>query len=97
CGSTREVALRLWKGQLPKEDPAKLARQLYEAENRGKKDPSGSQDMIGLVYPGINRLDYDFKANGGVFPAHIASLNSARQARWLERVLYLLPVSQRPA
>jgi hypothetical protein len=70
---------------------------LYEAENDGKKDPSGSQDMIGLVYAGVNRLDYDFKANGGVFPAHIESLNSAPQARWLESVLHLLPVSQRPA
>jgi hypothetical protein len=97
CGSTREVALRLWNGRLPKGDPGKLARELYAAENEGKKDPSGSQDMIGLVYPGVNRLDYDFKANGGVFPAHITSLNSAPQARWLESVLHLLPVSQRPA
>lgn len=97
CGSTREVALRLWNGTLPKEDPGRLARQLYEAENHGKKDPSGSQDMIGLVYPGINRLDYDIKAKGGVFPAHIQSLKAAPQARWLESVLHLVPVSQRPA
>lgn len=96
CGSTREIALRIWKGQLPKGDGAELARQLYETENAGKKDPSGSQDMIGLVYPGINRLDYDFKANGGVFPAHIQSLQGVRQARWLEKVLHVLPVSQRP-
>jgi hypothetical protein len=96
CGSTRDVALRMWKGRLPKGDPVRLARELYEAENRGKENPSGSQDMIGLIYPGINRLDYDFAANGGVFPTHIQSLNSVRQARWLEKVLHLLPVAQRP-
>ena len=68
---TRAIAMKLWKGRLPKGDPARLACELYQAENKGKTDPSGSQDMIGLVYPGINRLDYDFGANGGVFPAHI--------------------------
>jgi hypothetical protein len=95
-GSTREVARRIWKGRLPGGDPARLARELYAAENRGRKNPSGSQDMIGLIYPGINRLDYDFAANGGVHPAHIESLNSARPARWLEKVLHVLPVAPRP-
>ena len=71
-------------------------RELYAAENKGKAEPSGSQDMIGLVYPGINRLDYDFKVEGGVFPSHIESLNDARTARWLEKVLHLLPVEPRP-
>ena len=52
--------------------------------------------MIGLVYPGINRLDYDFAANGGVFPAHIERLNRERPARWLEKVLHLLPIAPRP-
>ncbi|MGD0815409.1 MAG: hypothetical protein ABSA83_17560 [Verrucomicrobiota bacterium] len=96
CSSTRQVALRIWKGGLPKDDPARLARKLYQAENHGQKNPSGSQDMIGLVYPGINRLDYDFAVNGGVFPSHIQSLDNARHARWLEKVLHLLPVAQRP-
>jgi hypothetical protein len=52
--------------------------------------------MIGLIYPGVNRLDYDFAANGGVFPTHIESLHSLRVARWLSRVLHLLPVEPRP-
>jgi hypothetical protein len=96
CGSTREVARRIWNGNLPRRDPAELVRELYAAENHGKRDPSGSQDMIGLLYPGINRLDYDFAVHGGVFPAHIESLNSQRVARWLEKVLHLLPVAPRP-
>ena len=93
---TRHVATQLWKGRLPKRPPADLVRELYDAENKGKAEPSGSQDMIGLIYPGISRLDYDFAANGGVFPAHIESLNSVRVARWLERVIHVLPVGQRP-
>jgi len=97
CASgTRAVAMKLWKGRLPKRRPEALVRELYEAENRGKAEPSGSQDMIGLIYPGINRLDYDFAANGGVFPSHIESLNDARVARWLERVLHVLPIEPRP-
>ena len=97
CASgTRDVATRLWQGRLPDRPREELVRELYEAENQGKTEPSGSQDMIGLVYPGINRLDYDFAANGGVFPAHIETLNRARPARWLEKVLHLLPVGPRP-
>ena len=34
--------------------------------------------MIGLIHPGINRLDYDYAANGGVFPSHIESIQSPR-------------------
>jgi hypothetical protein len=73
-----------------------LVRELYEAENKGKAEPSGSQDMIGLVYPGVNRLDYDFKVQGGVFPSHIESCNSPKAARWLNKVLHLIPVEPRP-
>jgi len=93
---TRKIANRVWKGKLPRGNPADLVKELYEIENKGKADPSGSQDMIGLVYPGINRLDYDFHANGGVFPSHIESFNDVRVARWLEEVIQLLPVAPRP-
>jgi hypothetical protein len=97
CASgTRTVATKLWKGRLPNRPREELVRELYAAENEGKTEPSGSQDMIGLVYPGINRLDYDFAANGGVFPTHIETLNRARPARWLEKVLHLLPIEPRP-
>lgn len=96
ASGTRAIAIKLWKNKLPNRPPEELARELYEAENKGKAEPSGSQDMIGLVYPGINRLDYDFKIHGGVFPAHIETLNSARHARWLDKVLHLLPIEPRP-
>jgi hypothetical protein len=99
CGmgtSTREVADRIWGGILPDGEPEKLIRELYAAENEKKAEPSGSQDMAGIVYPGINRLDFDFNYQGGYFPAHVESNCEARVARWLERVIHLLPVAQRP-
>jgi hypothetical protein len=96
AGSTRFVAGKLWNGSLPNRPRPDLVRELYAAENEGKKDPSGSQDMIGLVYPGINRLDYDYGFEGGVFPSHIESCNYVETARWLEGVLHLLPVGPRP-
>ena len=96
ASGTRAIATKLWRGKLPNRPPETLARELYEAENKGKAEPSGSQDMIGLIYPGVNRLDYDYKIHGGVFPSHIESLNSAKHARWLEKVLHLLPVEPRP-
>jgi hypothetical protein len=96
ANSTREVARKLWNDTLPDRDSSELVRELYAAENEGKPEPSGSQDMIGLIYPGINRLDYDFRYEGGLFPACIESNNDPGVAHWLERVIHILPVAQRP-
>ncbi len=96
CIGTRKIALDLWKDGLPDQDPAELVQKLYIAENEGKAEPSGSQDMIGLVYPGISRLDYDFEHQGGVFPRHIESSNDPTVASWLENIIHILPVAPRP-
>ena len=99
CGmgtSTRKVAAALWNDGLPDSDPADLVRQLYDAENRGQPEPSGSQDMAGLIYPGVNRLDYDAACEGGYFPPHVESNNDPAVARWLEEVIQVLPVAPRP-
>src|SRR5512143_1496187 len=51
CGmgtSTRNIAMQMWGRRLPDRDPAELVRELYAAENTGKPEPSGSQDMAGL-------------------------------------------------
>ncbi len=96
ASSTRNVALRLWGGKLPGRDPEQLVRELYQEENRDRDQPSGSQDMIGLLYPGVSRLDYDYHHQGGIFPAHIESNNDPEVAAWLERVVHLLPIAQRP-
>ncbi len=99
CGmatSTREVAGKLWCGKLPNRNPKELMRELYEAENQGKPQPSGSQDMAGLIYPGVNRLDYDYSYEGGYFPIHIESNNDPEVAHWLEDVIHMVPVAPRP-
>lgn len=94
--STRKIAEKLWPDALPNKDPMALVRELYEAENKGKANPSGSQDMAGLISPGINRLDYDYDFADGLFPAHLESCNDPDVGRWLEEVIHLLPVAQRP-
>lgn len=96
CGSTREIAMDLWNGELPDRDPEDLVRELYDTENEGKAEPSGSQDMIGLVYPGVSRLDYDYEYHGGIFPKHIESNNDPAVAEWLGRVIHVIPVAPRP-
>ena len=99
CGmstSTREIAMNLWSSNLPEGDPATLVKELYAAENEGKAEPSGSQDMIGLLYPGISRLDYDYEHEGGYFPAHIESNNDPDVAHWLEEMIYLVSIAPRP-
>jgi hypothetical protein len=96
ASGTRAIAAKIWKNKLPDRPLEELVRELYEAENRGRAEPSGSQDMIGLIYPGVNRLDYNINHEGGVFPEHIEGLDSAKHSHWLERVLHLLPVEPRP-
>ena len=97
AGSTRRVATRIWNGALPDRPFPALVRELYRAENAGKPDPSGSQDMIGLIYPGVSRLDYDADVEGGYFPAHIESNCDPGVAAWIGRAVHLIPVNQRPA
>jgi hypothetical protein len=99
CGmgtSTRRVARQLWGDGLPDGDPAQLVRELYRAENEDQAEPSGSQDMAGLIYPGVNRLDYDFAHEGGYFPVHVETNTDFQVARWLERIIYMVPIAQRP-
>jgi hypothetical protein len=96
CGSTRTIALELWHGRLPDRDPEALVRELYAAENEGQAEPSGSQDMIGLIYPGVSRLDYDFAVHEGLFPRHIESNTDPGVVAWFERILHVLPVAPRP-
>lgn len=101
CGfasGTRKVAIELWGGALPAgRDPMALVKELYHAENAGKAEPSGSQDMIGLIYPGVSRLDYDASFEGGYFPVHVESNCEPEVARWVETVVHVIAVNQRPA
>ena len=99
CGmatSSRKVAAELWGERIPEGNPEELVRELYRTENEGLSEPSGSQDMIGLVYPGVNRLDYSAEHEGGYLPVHVESNNDAATARWLEEHIKMVPVCPRP-
>jgi len=99
CGmgtSTRVIAEELWPDGLPDGEPAESVRILYEAENADQPEPSGAQDMAGLIYPGVNRLDFDFSFEGGYFPVHVESNTDPVVATWLEQHIYMVPIAQRP-
>lgn len=92
--SSRKVALELWGGKIPEGDPVKNARLLFGAENPPDcRYVSGSQDHIGLLVPGINRLWYE----GGYWPERIDSCIDPDTCRWLSDVLHLIPLEPRPA
>ncbi len=100
CGmatSTRKIAARIWGDRIPDRPPAELVRELYAAENAGREEPSGSQDMVGLVYPGLSRIDYDASHEGGVFPLRVETCADPVVAAWIERTIQVLPVAPRPA
>jgi galactokinase/mevalonate kinase-like predicted kinase len=82
----------LWQTDLPKDDRDKLARMLFSYENPpGTVQFSGSQDSIGIVFPGLNRLDY----RGAFWPAKITSVDNEDVLAWLEQHLRLVPLGPR--
>jgi cytidyltransferase-like protein len=91
--SSRNVAIQIWGDRYPDGDFGQNARLLFGAENPpGKKYISGSQDHIGLLYPGINRLYY----SGGYWPEKIESTTETDTCDWLSQVLHLVPLEPRP-
>jgi hypothetical protein len=52
--------------------------------------------MVGLIYPGISRIDYDINFERGLFPADVESSSDPAVAKWLEKVIHILPVAPRP-
>ena len=57
--STRRKAIELWHSDIPAGSKERLARILFSYENPpGTKIIAGSQDAIGIVMPGLNRIEY---------------------------------------
>ena len=95
--SSRKKAVELWQTDIPETgDREKLAKILFCYENpptTGKRYVSGSQDAIGIVMPGLNRLDYD----RGFWPSKITSNTDADLLAWIEARLWLVPLYPRRA
>ena len=94
ASSSRRRAIELWQTDLPGGDREKLAKMLFAFENPpGTQIFAGSQDAIGIVFPGLNRLDY----RGQYWPQKITPQLDETILRWLERHLYLISLGQRMA
>ena len=90
--STRAKAIEIWGYRIPDDDPEKLAKLLFSYENPpGKTEISGSQDSIGIVFPGLNKMYYE----GKYWPESIESVNDDDILDWIERHLHFLPLSPR--
>ena len=90
--SSRKKAIELWQIDIPAGDKEKLARLLFCFENPpGTKYVSGSQDSLGIVLPGLNRLQY----RGGYWPSEIESILNPQLLTWIEKRLWLLPLYPR--
>jgi galactokinase/mevalonate kinase-like predicted kinase len=90
--STRKRAIDLWGNKLPSgkfEKMVKMAEVLFCYDNfPGGAFVSGSQDSLGIVLPGINKLNYD----GKYWPKSIDSVHTASTISWLEQNCKLLPM-----
>jgi cytidyltransferase-like protein len=91
--SSRKVGIQLWGDRYPEGAPEQNAKLLFGAENPpGKKYISGSQDHLGLLMPGVNRLYY----NGGFWPEKIESSIDKDICDWLSDVIHMVPLEPRP-
>lgn len=90
--SSRKKAIELWQVDIPAGNKQKLARTLFCFENPpGTKYVSGSQDSLGIVMPGLNRLHY----TGDFWPSEIESILDDAILSWLEKHLWLVPLYPR--
>jgi cytidyltransferase-like protein len=91
--STRRKAVELWHTDIPEGDPHLLARTLFCLENPpGTTYVSGSQDAIGIVFPGLNRLDY---APGEYWPEKITPVHDPGVLDFIEQRLWFITLPPR--
>jgi cytidyltransferase-like protein len=92
ASSTRRSAIDLWGPRLPAGDPEKLAKILFCYDNPpGTKEISGSQDAIGIIFPGLNKSWYD----GEYWPSRIESVQDELTLQFIEKSLNLVPLGPR--
>lgn len=90
--SSRKKAVELWQTELPAGDPVQHAKTLFCVENPpGTKNISGSQDQLGILLPGLNKLNYD----NGYWPVSIDSVNEDKILDFVERNLWLIQLPPR--
>ena len=91
--STRRKAIELWQNDIPAGDHELLAKTLFSFENPpGTEYVSGSQDAIGITYPGLNRLNYE---KGQYWPSKIVSVHDPQVLDFLEAHLCMIGLRPR--
>jgi cytidyltransferase-like protein len=92
ASSTRRSAIDLWGFKLPLGDYEKLAKTLFCYDNPpGTKTISGSQDAIGIVFPGLANAYYE----GEYWPKRIEHVQDERTLLFVEHALNLVPLGPR--
>lgn len=90
--SSRKKAVELWQTQIPAGDKVQLAKMLFCMENPpGTTRISGSQDQLGIILPGLNKLDYD----NGYWPINIESRKEEELLSFVAEHLYLVALPPR--
>lgn len=96
CGmatSTRAKAIDLWHTHIPEGDKENLAKTLFYSENPpGTKYISGSQDSIGIVFPGVNKINYSSEK---YWPDSIESVTDDDSLCWIENHLWFINLAPR--
>ncbi len=92
ASSTRRSALDLWGPKLPAGNHEKLAKILFCYDNPpGTKVFSGSQDSIGIVFPGLAKAYYE----GRFWPVRIEHVLDETLLKFVESSLYLISLGPR--
>jgi cytidyltransferase-like protein len=92
ASSTRRKAIEMWHTDVPPGNREQLARMLFSYENPpGTKIIAGSQDSIGIVFPGLNKIDY----TGDFWPVKITAVHDEDILSWIEEHLYLIMLGPR--
>ena len=91
--STRKKAIQLWQTDIPEGNREILAKTLFSFENPpGTKIISGSQDSIGIVFPGVNKLNYNKEK---YWPDSIDSETNNDILEFIEQNLWFITLSPR--
>jgi cytidyltransferase-like protein len=94
ASSTRRAAIDLWGPKIPPGNYEKLAKILFCYDNPpGTKVISGSQDSIGIVFPGLANAYYE----GRYWPTRIDRHNDELTLQFVEQSLYLMTLGPRHA
>ena len=90
--SSRKKAVEMWQTQIPAGNAEELAKLLFCVENPpGTVNLSGSQDQLGIILPGVNKLNY----NNGFWPESIESKTDDETLSFVAEHLYLISLPPR--